>query len=166
SEAKSGEESYYQLLNRKEEENRILSEKDRNYLAFRQQIAEKESQFNQKRRARENAEQLIQAIKDQVNEMKLQLAGMKERLRVEFKVELEEILDQQRTTDLAAEELEAEAEKLKRRLEQMGEVNPTAIDAFTEMKARYDFIMEQKTDLEKARDSLLATIEEVEITAN
>jgi len=45
-------------------------------------------------------------------------------------------------------------------------VNPTAIDAFTEMKARHDFIQEQKTDLEKARASLMATIEEVELTAN
>lgn len=165
-EAQSGEESYYALLNKKEEESRRLSEKDRHYYAFREKNAEKEAQLNQKRRARENAEQLIQAIKDQINEMKLQLAGMKERLKVEFKVELEDVLDQERTTELSAEELEAEAERRKKRLDQMGEVNPTAIDAFTEMKARYDFIMEQKTDLEKARDSLMATIEEVELTAN
>ncbi|HQU57006.1 MAG TPA: AAA family ATPase, partial [Chitinophagaceae bacterium] len=47
-----------------------------------------------------------------------------------------------------------------------GEVNPTAIEAFTEMKKRYDFIVEQKTDLVNAKESLLKTIEEVEITAN
>ncbi len=34
------------------------------------------------------------------------------------------------------------------------------------MKKRYDFIVEQKTDLVTARDSLLRTIEEVEATAN
>ena len=51
---------------------------------------------------------------------------------------------------------------MKKRLENMGEVNPTAIEAFTEVKARHDFIVEQKTDLVNAKDSLLATIEEVE----
>ena len=34
------------------------------------------------------------------------------------------------------------------------------------MKVRYDFIQEQKADLVNAKESLLATIEEVELTAN
>jgi chromosome segregation protein len=45
-------------------------------------------------------------------------------------------------------------------------VNPTAIEAFQEMKKRYEFIMEQKTDLVTAKDSLMLTIQEVELTAN
>ena len=48
----------------------------------------------------------------------------------------------------------------------MGEVNPTAIEAFEEMKKRYDFIVEQKDDLVNAKQSLLQTIAEVETTAN
>jgi chromosome segregation protein len=45
-------------------------------------------------------------------------------------------------------------------------VNPTAIEAFQEMKKRYEFIMEQKNDLVTAKDSLMLTIQEVELTAN
>jgi chromosome segregation protein len=48
----------------------------------------------------------------------------------------------------------------------MGEINPTAIEAFVEMKKRYEFIVEQKNDLVSAKDSLMQTIQEVEITAN
>ncbi|MCX8480829.1 MAG: AAA family ATPase, partial [Sediminibacterium sp.] len=48
----------------------------------------------------------------------------------------------------------------------IGEINPIAIEAFTEMKLRYDFILEQKTDLVNAKESLLQTIQEVEATAN
>ena len=55
---------------------------------------------------------------------------------------------------------------MKKRLENLGEVNPTAIEAFQEMKKRYDFIVEQKNDLVNAKDSLLQTIQEVETTAN
>jgi chromosome segregation protein len=109
---------------------------------------------------------LLSGIKDKLGDMKLQLAGMKERLQVEFKVSLDEILDQPRNTEQGVDELMAEAERMKKRLENIGEVNPTAIEAFTEVKARYDFIVEQKTDLVNAKDSLLATIEEVETTAN
>ena len=48
----------------------------------------------------------------------------------------------------------------------MGEINPTAIEAYEEMKKRYDFIVEQKNDLVTAKESLLQTIQEVETTAN
>jgi chromosome segregation protein len=48
----------------------------------------------------------------------------------------------------------------------MGEVNPTAIEAYAEMKVRNDFIVEQRDDLVNAKQSLLSTIEEVENTAN
>jgi chromosome segregation protein len=94
------------------------------------------------------------------------LAGTKERLSVEFKVELEEILDLGRQTEATLEELQQDVEKMKKRLENMGEVNPTAIEAYTEMKKRYDFILEQKNDLVTAKESLLLTIQEVEATAN
>lgn len=56
--------------------------------------------------------------------------------------------------------------KRKKRLENLGEVNPTAIEAFEEMRKRYEFIVEQKDDLVNAKESLLQTIAEVETTAN
>jgi hypothetical protein len=51
-------------------------------------------------KSKEMIDHLVTEIKDKLNELKLQLAGMKERLIVEFKVELDEILDQERTTIL------------------------------------------------------------------
>jgi chromosome segregation protein len=162
----AGDNELYELMTRKETEEKELNEKDRLYYEMRNTISAQEGQLNQKRREKEHAEHLLNTIKDKLNEMKLQLAGMKERLSVEFKVNLDEILDQPRTGELSVEDLNAEAERMKKRLENMGEINPTAIEAFTEMKARHDFIVEQKTDLVNAKDSLLATIEEVELTAN
>ncbi len=166
SQLNSGDDELYELMKRKETDEAALNEKDRQYYQFRNAISEKEGTLNQKRREKEQAETLLNTIKEKLGEMKLQLAGMKERLRVEFKVNLDEVLDEERTGELTVDELNAEAERLKKRIENMGEVNPTAIEAFTEMKVRYDFIQEQKTDLVNAKDSLLATIEEVENTAN
>lgn len=162
----SGDTELYDLMKQKETDEAALNEKDRLYYEMRNEISEKESFLNQKRREKEHAETLLNSIKDKLNEMKLQLAGMKERLSVEFKVNLDEVLDQERTGALTVDELNAEADRMKKRLENMGEINPTAIEAYTEMKVRYDFIQEQKGDLVDARDTLLATIEEVELTAN
>ncbi|RQO31715.1 chromosome segregation protein SMC [Taibaiella sp. KBW10] len=161
-----GDNELYDLLKQKETDEKSLSEKDRLYYALRNSISEHESRISRQRRERDNADTLLSSIKEKLNEMKLQLAGMKERLHVEFKVDLDEVLEQARANELTVEELNAEAEKLKKRLDNIGEINPTAIEAYQEMKVRHDFIMDQKGDLEEARNTLLATIEEVENTAN
>ncbi len=160
------EEALLEMMRRREEEERVLNEADQAYYNIRNQLSEKESELRHKVKDKEQVEHLLAAIKDKLNELKLQLAGTKERLDVEFRIKLEDILDQARTTETALEELQEKADRMKKRLENLGEVNPTAIEAFTEMKKRYEFIVEQKNDLVNAKDSLLKTIEEVEATAN
>ncbi|HEV8504975.1 MAG TPA: chromosome segregation protein SMC [Chitinophagaceae bacterium] len=154
------------LMKSREEEERKLNEADQAYYNFRNQLNEKESELRHKIKDREQVEHLLGEIKDKLNDLKLQLAGTKERLNVEFKIQLEDILDQPRTGDTSADELQEKADRMKKRLENLGEVNPTAIEAFQEMKKRYEFILEQKNDLVTAKDSLLQTIQEVEATAN
>ena len=160
------EEALLALLRRKEEEERVLNEADQAYYNLRNALGEKESELRHKNKEREQLEHLLGDIKDRLNELKLQLAGMKERLNVEFRINLDDIIDQPRTGEVPVEDLQEKADKMKKRLENLGEVNPTAIEAFTEMKKRYEFILEQKNDLVSAKDSLLQTIQEVEATAN
>jgi chromosome segregation protein len=154
------------LLKNKEEEERKLNEADQAYYNLRNQLNEKESELRHKVKDKEQVEHLLGEIKDRLNDLKLQLTGTKERLNVEFRIQLEDILDQPRTSDATAGELQEKVDRMKKRLENLGEVNPTAIEAFQEMKKRYEFILEQKNDLVTAKDSLLQTIQEVEATAN
>ncbi len=160
------EELLLQLLQTKEVEEKKLNEADQTYYNLRNALQEKESELRHKTKAKENIEHLLSAIKDKLNDLKLNLSGMKERMQVEFKVDLNEILDQDRTTETSLEELQVTSDRMRKRLDNMGEVNPTAIEAYTEMKKRYEFIMEQKNDLVDAKESLLQTIQEVEATAN
>ncbi|MBP7556998.1 MAG: chromosome segregation protein SMC [Chitinophagaceae bacterium] len=160
------EEELIDMIRRREADQQILNEADQAYYNIRNQLGEKESELRHKIKEKEQVEHLLVAIKDKLNELKLQLAGTKERLDVEFRIKLEDILDQNRTTETSLEELQEKADRMKKRLENLGDVNPTAIEAFTEMKKRYEFIVEQKNDLVNAKDSLLKTIEEVEATAN
>lgn len=154
------------LFRKRDTDERVLNEKDQEYYNSRNQVNDMESALRLKQRNKEQVEQILNSIKEKTNDLKLQLAGMKERLQVEFKVNLDDILEEERTGEEAVGTLQENAEKMKKRLENMGEINPTAIEAFQEMKKRFDFITDQKNDLVSARDSLKVTISEVETTAN
>ena len=154
------------MLQNKEAEEKRLNEADQEYYNIRNVLTEKESELRHKQKSKEGIDHLLNEIKDKLTDLKLQLAGMKERLNVEFKVDLDSIIDEDRTGDVSLEELKEKNERMRKRLENMGEVNPTAIEAYTEMKKRYEFILEQRNDLVTAKDSLMQTIQEVEATAN
>ncbi len=160
------EDELFNMMKAKEDEERRLNEADQAYYNFRNELNEKESLLRHKVKDKEQVEHLLAEIKDKLNDVKLQLAGMKERLHVEFRIQLEDILDEARVNEMTVDELQEKTDRMKKRLENLGEVNPTAIEAFTEMKKRYEFILEQKNDLVSAKDSLLQTIQEVELTAN
>lgn len=160
------EEGLHELMRRRQNEEQTLNEADQAYYNLRNQLSAKESELRHKVKEKENTEHLLAAIKDKLNDLKLQLAGTKERLNVEFKIAIEDILDEARNSETALEELQEKADKMKKRLENLGEVNPTAIEAFEEMRKRYEFIVEQKNDLVDAKQSLMQTIAEVESTAN
>jgi chromosome segregation protein len=154
------------LLKNKDAEEKKLNEADQAYYNLRNELNDKESELRLKQKSKEQTDHLLNEIKDKLNDLKLHLAGMKERLSVEFKVDLDAILDEERNTEIPLEDLQEKSDRMKKRLENMGEINPTAIEAFTEMKKRYEFIVEQKNDLVNAKNSLMQTIQEVEITAN
>ena len=155
-----------QRMQEKEADEKQLNEADQAYYNMRNILTAKESALRTLQRNKEGVESLLTEIKDKLTELKLQLAGMKERLSVEFKVNIDDIIDEPRSGDLPLLELQERNDRMRKRLENMGEINPTAIEAFTEMRKRYEFIMEQKDDLVSAKDSLMQTIQEVEATAN
>ncbi|MEJ7586525.1 MAG: AAA family ATPase [Ferruginibacter sp.] len=154
------------MLHNKEVEEKKLNEADQAYYNLRNELAQKESALRLKLKSKETIDHLLSDIKDKLTELKLQLAGMKERLQVEFRIDLDTIIDEPRIGDTPLAELQEKNDRMRKRLENIGEINPTAIEAYTEMKKRYEFIMEQKNDLVTAKDSLMQTIQEVEATAN
>lgn len=161
-----GDDELEELLNRKEKEELKLNALDKDYYASRNKIAEAEQAISGVRKKKEQFDLLIKEVEDALSQMKLQVAGIRERLTVEFNLNLEEVLEEERSTSYTLAELQELLGKVKKRLENLGAVNPTAIDAYQEIKLRHDFILTQKEDLIEARNSLLKTIEEVERTAN
>lgn len=153
------------LYAEKEEMEQQVSALEAEYFKSRGAIDELEGKIRQTRHQREQSEQLAQAIKDRTNELKLQLNSLKERLAVEFNIDLNELLEKEPSPDWKEEDLREKVAKLKNQLENYGPINPMAVEAFNEINERYVFINTQKDDLAKAKESLLQTINEIEATA-
>ncbi|MGB1316369.1 MAG: chromosome segregation protein SMC [Chitinophagales bacterium] len=114
---------------------------------------------------KQNVDTLLRDIKDKFTDLKLEFSSMKERLSIEFEVDINVIINETINDSYSREELEEKVEKLKHKISNFGEINPMAVEAFDEMKKRYDFIQEQKKDLLNAKDVLEKTIKEIDDTA-
>lgn len=156
----------------KEEMEKGLGEAEKEYYDARGQIDQVEKQLREIQHARQNIDTLLMELQNALNESKLQLNSVKERLSVEFNVDLDAIMGQsapeeeESLASVEEEKLREEVNKIRTRLDNMGPINPMAMEAYTEIKERNDFILAQKDDLLKAKESLLNTISEIEGVAS
>lgn len=142
-----------------------VAESEKTYYDSRATINDLDGKVREMSRNRDNAANALANINEKFNELRLSLASMKERLSVEFNIDINVILNEEFEMVQPIEEVQAEVEKIKKRVDNFGEINPMALEAFDEMKKRYDFIIAQRKDLEDAKASLLDTIKEIEDTA-
>jgi len=156
----------------KEEMEKGLSEAEREYYESRGQIDAIEKELREIQHARQNLDTRLMELQNTLNESKLQLNSVKERLSVEFNVDLDEVTSQS-TPEESEELIKADEDKIRQdvnkireRLDNMGPINPMAMEAYTEIKERNDFINTQKADLLKAKESLFNTINEIEGVAS
>ena len=159
------EDNLLELYDEKEAISLGLNEAEKEYYEKRGVIDELENLRKSLHHKKENNDELTNEIQQKINDLKLTLNAVKERLSVEFNVNLNDIIDNPRTTNFTENELEIELEKVKLKLERMGPVNPMAKEAFDEIKERHSFITEQRADLFKAKESLLNTIAEIDEVA-
>lgn len=153
------------LYAEKDQQEQSVASVETEYFTSRGELDQLESRIRQIRHAREQSDQLAQALKDRTMELKIQLNSLKERLSVEFNIDINDIMEREPSSEWQEEELREKVNKQKNQLDHYGPINPMAIEAYTEISERHTFITTQKDDLIKAKESLLQTIEEIEKTA-
>jgi chromosome segregation protein len=156
-----------EMYNEKENIEAGVNEAEKEYYQTRGTIDQTEKLIREIQRQREVVDQVVMEWQNKLNETKLALNSVKERLSVEFNIDFTAIKEEEiaELLDKGEEELQSTVERLKNRMENMGPINPMAMEAYEEIKERYDFITTQKEDLLKAKDSLLTTIEEIDTVA-
>lgn len=157
------------MYDEKESIERGVNEAEKDYYAQRGDIDVADKTLRELQRKREQVDELLMVLQNRLNETKLELSSVKERLSVEFNIDLDELLKEEPQengdSDIPVEELQAKVSKMRNRLEKMGPINPMAMEAYAEIKERADFITEQRDDLLKAKGSLIETIQEIDDVA-
>ncbi len=164
------DEELIELYSEKEGIELGVTEAEKSYYGERGAIDELDTRIRSLQKAKEAYDELVLALQNQINEVRLKMAGMKERLNVEFDIELETLMAENPMVDSEFEELREEdlkeiVQKHKEKLDKIGPINPMAMEAYDEIKIRYDFIISQKEDLIQAKESLLSTISEIDLVA-
>ncbi len=145
-----------------------VNESEKEYYAARGDIDQIDKDEREIQRNREQLDTLLIELQNKLNETKLELSAVKERLSVEFEIEMHTLMEDIPDEEPDLKEVETLAnnvQKIKDRLDRMGPINPMAMEAYQEIKERDEFITSQRDDLLKAKESLLLTIDEIDTVA-
>lgn len=152
-------------IDRKDRES-LLTDAEQTYFDARGQITGIEDELRKVSRSQQEVQVLINRLKETFSDVKYEITTIAQRLRIEFDVDINDVINRELEIEEMPEgALLEKVEKLKKRLDNYGEINPMAVEAFDEMKERFDSITKQRDDILEAKSSLEETIKEIEETA-
>lgn len=167
--AEDQDDTLIELYKEKEAIELGLAEAEKSYYAARGAIDQLEKEAKDTQRLRESADTLIMEFNNKLNESILNFTSVKERLSVEFQVDIDDILAQEGENLILSTtpepELRAKVDNCRTAIEKIGPINPMAMEAYNEIKERHTFITNQKNDLVQAKSSLMQTISEIDVVA-
>jgi chromosome segregation protein len=141
-----------------------LSGVEQDYFKAKNAINELEDAIRNLNKVQSQLQYNIQSLKDKYSEQKFQIQSVAERLRIEFNVAINDFINENYPAD-GYEEMSSDLEKIKSKMAAYGDINPLAVDAYNEMKLRFDNINVQRKDILDAKESLLDTMKEIETKA-
>ncbi|ERJ59941.1 chromosome segregation protein SMC [Sphingobacterium paucimobilis] len=163
----SNDDDLKELYEQKESLEKALHEMEEVFYSFRKHLNDLEEEVSNLRKAKDQYDFLITEIKDKKTDLQIELNSLKERLAVEFGIDIKELLEgEMPEITQSHEELGSLCTRLKKQLDEFGSINPMAKEAYDEITERFNFITKEKNDLVEAKDSLLSTIQEIDDSAN
>lgn len=155
------EEAAEQKLQEKQETIQLISLRREERLQKQMRLEELELETKEQRRLHRG---IVQALKDEevkLNRVDVELDTRLTNLREEYLLTYEGAkLDYPLT--LEVEEARKKVKLIKLAMEELGTVNLGAIEEYERISERYEFLLEQKTDLEEAKDTLYQVIDEMD----
>src|SRR5690606_32210203 len=119
-----------------------VNEAEKSYYAGRGEIDELEKSIREVHKTREHMDTLTMELQEKLNEVRLKLNGIKERLSVEFEIDLDQLMEESPEInpdyiDQEAETLRQTISQIKEKMDRIGPINPLAMEAYDEIKERH-----------------------------
>jgi chromosome segregation protein len=137
-----------QILSQKE----LLAKEEAAYLDLSRGSSESAKRIEVSRKEFDMLKDKLYRMQMQDKDIDYKYCALKERMLQVYKLDLEATWPEAQEFNL--QQITEEIEELKKKIESYGTVNLVAIEEYDELKKRYDFLIQQESDLSAAKESL------------
>lgn len=153
--------AYYKALSEKEETNKklnILVEEKKEIVSSSEEYNIMIKQDNKILNEKTNE---LRNLEISTNRMDVKLDSLLNTLSEEYSMSYEKAKENYKL-ELAYDEAKSKVNSLKRKIKDLGDVNPSAPNEYLEVNERYEFLTNQVDDLLKAKDTLITITNEMD----
>ena len=162
----SNDNSLIKLYDEKSKAEKDLQKFEDEYYKLKSTINLDDSSIKELQNKKDINLNLIDELKSNIYDNEIELNSVEQRLSIEFDLDINTCkADKDFFKDTSVDSMINRREELKEKIEKIGQINPLAMEAYKEIKERHEFITKEREDLLQAKDSLLKTIEEIDIVA-
>ena len=162
----SNDNSLIKLYDEKSKAEKDLQKFEDEYYKLKSTISLDDSSIKELQNKKDINLNLIDELKSNIYDNEIELNSVEQRLSIEFDLDINTCkADKDFFKDTSVDSMINRREELKEKIEKIGQINPLAMEAYKEIKERHEFITKEREDLLRAKDSLLKTIEEIDIVA-
>jgi len=165
SESQSGEHQLEVEANQKSIEKnetiQSISESREKRLTLQQQLNDIEHELKELKRLHKGLSDSLKDEEVKLNRIDVELENKLAHLREEYMISFEAAKEQY-TLSIPQEEARKKVKLIKKTIDELGTVNLGAIDEYERVSERYQFLTEQKNDLQHAKDNLFQVIDEMD----
>ncbi len=152
------------LLDQQLQQNELMLVVRQQYTAFSAQLESFEFEEHQRREEFETARRQHNELSLRLSAIRLQYEHIEQCLQERHRLCLEDVRERFVNHQLDEFAARVRQTELERQVDELGEVNLMAIEEYTEMQQRYDFLFSQKTDLEESLNDLQQAINRINRT--
>ncbi|CRK80516.1 chromosome segregation protein SMC [Neobacillus massiliamazoniensis] len=162
----SGEEQLEVAVKRKQQDKdetiQLISSRRQERLELAQTLEDMEVDAKEIKRVHKGMVEVLKDEEVKINRLDVELENRLAHLREEYLLSFEAAKEQYPLT-IPIEEAKKKVKLIKLAIEELGNVNLGAIEEYERVSERYEFLSEQKTDLQEAKDTLFQVIEEMDV---
>jgi chromosome segregation protein len=145
----------------KEETIKLISLRRQERLQLQESLEDMEIEARELKRLHKGMTEVLKDEEVKINRLDVDLENRLSHLREEYLLSFEGAKEQYPLT-LPIEEARKKVKLIKLAIDELGNVNLGAIEEYERVSERYEFLNEQKTDLQEAKDTLFQVIDEMD----